>query len=131
VAVTANYGIVNPVFVSPDGTNWTQSSVGTEDSLYAVTSGNYQYIAVGDGGAIMGSLLAAIPPGGSSYQNGAFTLTAMGPPGTTYGVYVSHDLINWTWLQNVTFPANSTYPFTDPNAGNYTGGYYELGPPGP
>ncbi len=131
VAVTANYELGNPVFVSPDGINWTQSTVGTADSLYAVASGNYQYIAVGDTGAVLGSSLAAIMPGGSTYSGGTFTLTVTGPPGT-YGVYVSRDLINWTWIENVTFtPSSPSQTATDTGAGDFMDGYYELGPPGP
>jgi hypothetical protein len=67
--------------------------------------------------------------GGSS---GIFSFSAYGPPGTTYGVYVSNDLVTWTWLENVIIPYGSaSAPVTDDTSVNYSNGYYYLGPPGP
>ncbi|MDE3066313.1 MAG: hypothetical protein KGJ60_02050 [Verrucomicrobiota bacterium] len=126
VAGSANGGIL----VSTHGVEWTQSASGTANNLAAVGFGDNQFVAVGDSGAILGSVLAAVS--GASYNagTGVFTFAVSGPPGT-YGVYVSRDLMTWTWLQNVTFTANNpTQTLTDLTA-NYSQGYYSLGPPGP
>lgn len=129
------YGAGGGIWVSPDGVNWVQTSVTTSGSLHAVAYGDYQYIAVGDGGAILGSVLEAVSGGtflSSGGGSGIMSFTAHGPPGMQYGVYASNDLVTWTWLKNITIPAGATsvsvtvYP-----SANYTQGYYSLGPPGP
>jgi hypothetical protein len=128
--LASDYGVGGNIWVSPDGTNWTQTSIVASGALNAVASGGYQYIAVGSGGAIFSSVLETVS--GASYMNGVFSFTAYGPPGMEYGVYVSTDLKTWTFLKNVTIPSGATsVAVTDDTTVNYTQGYYYLGPPGP
>ena len=142
VATTGSeYGSSGNIWVSPDGANWVQTSVTASGSLNAVAYGDYQYIAVGNGGAILGSVLAVFPtgPGTTGFNpppSGSppgtppcFWFDVMGPPGPPYGVYVSTDLINWTWLQNVNFNSSPIQQVTD--CGGSAQAYYYLGPPGP
>jgi hypothetical protein len=129
------YGAGGGIWVSPDGANWTQTPVVAAGSLRAVAYGDYQYIAVGDGGAILGSVLETVSGGtflSSGGGSGIMSFTAHGPPGMQYGVYVSNDLVTWTWLKNVTIPAGATSVSINAiTSANYTQGYYSLGPPGP
>jgi hypothetical protein len=134
VAVSKDTGNGGAIFVSPDGVNWTQSTIATPGSLNAVASGNYQYIAVGNSGEILGSRLPAASGGSFGTGSGCFSFVVSGPPGT-YGVYQSNDLsmpLPWNFVQNVTF-TSTTYSITvmDCNAGNNPKGFYYLGPKGP
>jgi hypothetical protein len=131
-----DYGADGNIWVSTNAVNWTQTSTVASGSLNAVAEGDYQYIAVGSGGAILGSVLDAIaggsytPPSGGS--SGSFSFTAYGPSGKEYGVYVSNNLVTWTWLENITIPGSSTkMTVTASTSMSYTQGYYYLGPPGP
>jgi hypothetical protein len=126
----SDFGVGGNVWVSPDGTNWTQTSVVASGSLNGVTGGDDQFIAVGSGGAILGSVLETVT--GASFVGGVFTFTAYGPSGMEYGVYVSNDLTTWNFLKNVVIPSGATsVSVTDNTSTNYTHGYYYLGSPGP
>jgi hypothetical protein len=132
VATTAesDYGAGGNIWVSPDGANWTQTSAVASGALNAVAGGDYQYIAVGSGGDILGSVLERVS--GASLVGGIFTFTAYGPPGTEYGVYVSTNLATWNFLENVSIPPGATSAQVNADTSvNYTQGYYYLGPPGP
>ncbi len=144
VAVTSSYVINNnetsedgtgaQIFVSVDGVNWIQSSVAAQDSLTAVASGSGQFIAVGGGGAILGSVLRAITGGSYDSSSGCFSFMVSGPPGT-YGIYQSNDLskpLPWNYLGSVTFTATMySILFQDCNASNSISGYYYLVPAHP
>jgi hypothetical protein len=144
VAVTSSYVINNnetsedgtgaQIFVSVDGINWIQSSVAAQDSLTAVASGSGQFIAVGGGGAILGSVLRAITGGSFDSSSGCFSFMVSGPPGTC-GVYQSNDLskpLPWNFLGSVTFTATmNSILFQDCNASNSISGYYYLVPAHP
>ena len=137
----SDYGTGGNIWVSPDGVNWVQTSIATPGSLHGVASGDYQYIAVGDGGAILGSVLAVFPtgpgttgfnpppPGSPPGTPPCFWFDVMGPPGPTYGVYVSTDLMTWNWLQNVNFNLSRVQQVMD--CGGSAQAYYDLGPQGP
>ena len=132
VAVTGNNVSGAGILTSPDGINWTPAFIVAPNSLNAVafgnTFGNNQFIAVGNEGAILGSVLSAILPGQFSPTTG-FTLTVSGPPGE-YAVYVSYDLINWTAQLPYILLTSQTPSviWTDPNATIHSGGYYHVGP---
>ena len=132
VAVTAAQGTGAATLVSPDGFTWKPASIVAPSSLNAVAFGNAfgnnQFIAVGNGGAILGSVLSAILPGQYS-ATGGFTLTVSGPPGE-YAVYVSYNLVTWTPQLPYIF-LTSQIPstnWTDQNAISHSGGYYHVGP---
>jgi hypothetical protein len=120
------------IWVSPDGANWTQTSIVASGSLRAVASGDYQYIAVGDGGAILGSVLFIIPPGSfspPSPSNPCASFEVMGPPGpVNYSVYVSSDLISWAPLPGppINFSHSSIVQVQD--CSGLPAAYYYLGP---
>jgi hypothetical protein len=129
VAVTSGFGAGGTIWVSPDGANWTQTSIVASGSLNAVASGGYQYIAVGNSGAILGSVLVAASS--PSVSSGSFSFTAYGLPGMEYGVYDSNTLPpTWTFFENITIPAGSTSTtVTLPTSTDQE--FYALGPPGP
>ncbi len=133
VAVSNDSGNGGDIFVSPDGVKWTQSTIAAP-SLNTLVYGNYQYIAVGDGGEILGSQLPAAS-GASFYTvSGCFSFVVCDPPGT-YGVYYSNDLsmpLPWNFVQNTSFTSTSySTTVVDCNAGNSPNGFYYLGPKGP
>jgi hypothetical protein len=99
-----------------------------------VASGSGQFIAVGSGGAILGSVLRAITGGSYDSGSGCFSFMVSGPPGT-YGIYQSNDLskpLPWNFLGSVTFTATMySILFQDCNASNSISGYYYLVPAHP
>ena len=133
VAVSNDSGNGGDIFVSPDGVKWTQSTIAAP-SLNTLVYGNYQYIAVGDGGEILGSQLPAASGASFNTVSGCFSFVVSGPPGT-YGVYYSNDLsmpLPWNFVQNTSFTSTSySTTVVDCNAGNSPNGFYYLGPKGP
>ncbi len=60
-----------------------------------------------------------------SVAGGATRITFKGTPNATYEVEVSHDLVNWSVLANVTANAtDGTFLAVDINAGKYSEGFY-------
>jgi len=53
IFVAVGYG--SGAYISTDGTNWTNASLGTSDSVFGVAFGNDRFVAVGGGGNILSS----------------------------------------------------------------------------
>ncbi len=59
----------------------------------------------------------------SSQANGAFRFSLAAPPGLTYEITASTNLLQWLSLTNF-IPTNSPFQFTDPAASNYPQRFY-------
>jgi len=60
--------------------------------------------------------------------NGSFLLQAQGPPGESFDIQASANLINWLDLGTVIADTNGLMQFADTNASNFTSRYYITNP---
>ena len=109
MAVIDDGGTGGAIFVSVDGMNWVQASIGTPYSLNAAAYGGNQYIAVGGSSTIVGSQLAAVEGPTYDLSSASFSFTVSGPPGN-YGVWVSPSFTGpYTWLPpNIMFTSSGS-----------------------
>jgi hypothetical protein len=55
---------------------------------------------------------------------GQFILTVSGPPGKTYNIQATQDLMTWTVIGTATMGASGSLDFTDTNAANFSKRFY-------
>lgn len=101
VQTTTTPTILDQIYRSPDGVNWTYESVPGASSLEKIAFGGGRFVAVGAGGLVRystdgvewfnSSTGMAGNPGAMVYGNGVFVILEVG----TMNAYVSSDGVSW------------------------------------
>jgi hypothetical protein len=115
------------VVTSGDGVNWAAQACPTTNALNGIAYADNTFVAVGLNGTVVRS--AAVPSSPLRlaplpYQQGrSFAFTAAGPPGSSWEIDASTDLLGWTPLVNV-WSTSSASVFTDQDAPFYERRFY-------
>lgn len=92
------------------------------------TVGSNSNLVSGAAGSLSGPIQVAFP-NGSSTGGGEIQLSFAGNAGTSYSVWASTNLVNWTWDGTATETSPGQYQFATQSATNFPYSFYRLSSP--